>query len=96
MRLRLMEATVELLVERGFAGTSVEAVADLYSKVTRRPRSKLERLLSLLEPLAVPRRPEGRVSTQLALFYLVAAASPQGEVTRSSDPPRILLPFPCP
>lgn len=48
-------------------------MADLYSKVTRRPRSKLERLLELLRPLAIPRRPESRVATQLALFYLVAA-----------------------
>ncbi len=48
-------------------------MADLYSKVTRRPRSKLERLLELLKPSAIPRRPESRVATQLALFYLVAA-----------------------
>lgn len=43
-------------------------------------------------PSGDPQRP----SLGTALFYLVAAASPQGEVTRSSDPPRLLLPFPCP
>jgi endonuclease III len=48
-------------------------VADLYSKVTLRPRSKLERLLEVLEPdCEVPRRPKNGIVTQLALFYLLS------------------------
>lgn len=49
-------------------------MADLYSKVTLRPRSKLEKLVEMFEhgsPVA-PRPKDGLVS-QLVLFYLLAA-----------------------
>lgn len=49
-------------------------MADLYSKVTLRPRSKLERVLELLQPTyATPKRSDSSVVTQIALFYLIAA-----------------------
>jgi hypothetical protein len=49
-------------------------VADLYSKVTLRPRSKLERVIELLsQRTPVPKRPEPGVVVQLVLYYLVAA-----------------------
>lgn len=55
-------------------------MADLYSKVTLRPRSKLERILELLQSTTVvPRRQEGGLVIQLVLYYLVAA-----EVTPAS------------
>lgn len=47
-------------------------MADLYSKVTLRPRSKLERLVDLLEPSCeVPSRPKNGLATQLALYFLL-------------------------
>ena len=47
-------------------------MADLYSKVTLRPRSKLERLVDLLEPACeVPARPKNGLATQLALYFLL-------------------------
>jgi endonuclease III len=54
-------------------------LADLYSKVTLRPRSKLERLVELLEPgCDVPLRPKNGLVTQLVLYFLIwGEASPQ-------------------
>lgn len=47
-------------------------MADLYSKVTLRPRSKLERLVDLLEPSSeVPARPKNGLCIQLALYFLL-------------------------
>lgn len=49
-------------------------MADLYSKVTLRPRSKLERVLELLHGTTnVPKRQDSGLVVQLALYYLVAA-----------------------
>lgn len=47
-------------------------MADLYSKVTLRPRSKLERVVELLEPgCEVPCRPKNGLVTQVVLYFLV-------------------------
>ncbi|MBL9021119.1 MAG: hypothetical protein JNL21_02915 [Myxococcales bacterium] len=52
-------------------------MADLYSKVTLRPRSKLERLVDLLEPSCdVPGRPKNGLCTQLALYFLLWGEAP--------------------
>lgn len=49
-------------------------MADLYSKVTLRPRSKLERILELLQSATtVPKRQDSGLVVQLVLYYLVAA-----------------------
>ncbi len=47
-------------------------MADLYSKVTLRPRSKLEKLVEMLEPACeIPQRPKNGLVAQLALYYLL-------------------------
>ncbi|NUO50734.1 MAG: hypothetical protein HOV80_17930 [Polyangiaceae bacterium] len=52
-------------------------MADLYSKVTLRPRSKLERVVELLEPGSdVPPRPKNGLVTQLVLYFLVWGEAP--------------------
>jgi hypothetical protein len=52
-------------------------LADLYSKVTLRPRSKLERVVELLEPGSeVPPRPKNGLVTQLVLYFLVWGEAP--------------------
>jgi endonuclease III-like uncharacterized protein len=52
-------------------------LADLYSKVTLRPRSKLEKLVDLLSPSCeVPARPRNGLCTQLALYFLLWGEAP--------------------
>jgi len=59
-------------------------VADLYSKVTLRPRSKLERILELIEPAsAIPRCPRTGVVSELVLFYLLAGEATVDNTTRA-------------
>jgi hypothetical protein len=57
-------------------------VADLQSKVTRRPRSKLERVLEILQPTCpVPERPkEGIVGAVIRSYLMEAGAKDMGVV----------------
>ncbi|NUP11273.1 MAG: hypothetical protein HOW73_34945 [Polyangiaceae bacterium] len=58
-------------------------MADLYSKVTLRPRSKLERIIELLQrATSVPKRPDSTVVVQLVLYYLVSAEVSPSDASR--------------
>lgn len=58
-------------------------MADLYSKVTLRPRSKLERTLEMFQDTTgVPRRADSSLTTQLVLFYLVSAEVTPSDASR--------------
>lgn len=69
-------------------------MAELRSKVTLRPRSKLERVLELLGPDAkVPACPKNGIVAQLALFYFLhgeatalAAAAAVKQLARTTTP----------
>jgi hypothetical protein len=51
-------------------------VADLQSKVTRRPRSKLERVLEILQPTCpVPERPKEGIVSAVVRSYLMEAGA---------------------
>ncbi len=54
-------------------------MTELRSKVTKRPRSKLERVLDRLETASeVPARPKNGIVAQLALYYLLAGEAQVG------------------
>jgi endonuclease III len=58
-------------------------VGDLESKVTRRPRSKLERVIDVLaKDYDVPRSPAPQLAAQLALYYLVAGEALPDDAAR--------------